>query len=190
MSSPDGNSTLTLNDTDDDEDKMRAALGLVPERGHSGRPASAEAPRRSGRGPGGAYSVVRRPEADSSRARVAGLERDLAAERSERVAAQQALSDTQRLVQQLQTKLAHAEFAAAEALQAEQKLRLAAEAVVRDLAPAAPPKAAAEPGVAKRRGRPPGKKPVAELPEPEPEPVQWWLPSYAASKAKRPRSKI
>ena len=112
----------------------------------------------------------------------------MASERSERVAAQQALSDAQRLIQQLQTKLAHSEIAAAEALQTEHTLRLAAEAMVRDLIPAAPPKAAAEPGLPKRRGRPPGRKQVAELPEQEP--VQWWLPSYAASKSKRPRSKV
>ena len=33
MSPPDGNSTLTLNDSHDDEDKMRAALGLAPREG-------------------------------------------------------------------------------------------------------------------------------------------------------------
>ncbi len=37
MSPPDGGSTLTLNDTKADEDRMRAALGLLPEAHPAGR---------------------------------------------------------------------------------------------------------------------------------------------------------
>ncbi len=108
------------------------------------------------------------------------------AERSERVAAQQALADAKRVIQQLQTKLAHTEMDAAEA----EKARLAAEARLLAMANAAASKpAAARPAEPKRRGRPPGKRQVQVVAEmTEPEPVQWWLPSYKTS-TKQARSR-
>ena len=108
---------------------------------------------------------------------------ELKAERGERVAAQLALADAQRVVQLLQTKLAHAEMAAAEAIEAEREARLAVEARLRETTPVPAPKPVLAPAEPKRRGRPPLKRPVAEAPEQEP--VQWWLPSYKASQAKR-----
>ena len=115
---------------------------------------------------------------------MATLASELKTERSERVAAQQALSDAQRTIQQLQTKLAHAEMAAAEALEIERKGRLSAEARPSQIAPAKTLKPEAQNlAEPKRRGRPPGKQRVAE--EPEQKPVKWWLPSYKAAQAKR-----
>ncbi len=166
---------------------MRAAFGLLPGSGQHSRPL-AHTPARS-EGPAVSGSTRRFSEtSDSLRARMATLASELKTERGERVAAQQALDDAQRTIQQLQTKLAHAEMAATEALQIERQARLSAEARLLHLAPAKPaepetPKLA-EP---KRRGRPPGKPRVAK--EPEPKPVEWWLPSYKAKQAKRTGSK-
>ncbi len=190
MSPPDGSSTLTLNDPQAEEDKMRAALGLAPERAHGARPAE-DGATRPGRDGGAPFTVVaaRRSEgSDNARARLATLEGELKAERSERVSAQQALAEAQRVIQQLQTKLAHAEIAGTEALEAEHRARLAAEARLEGLTPAVVQKPSETPAGGKRRGRPPGVRTVVQ--DVEPEPVQWWLPSYAASKAKRPRSKL
>ena len=119
---------------------------------------------------------------------MATLASELKTERSERVAAQQALADAQRTIQQLQTKLAHAEMAAAEALQIEHQARLSAEARLSQTVSAKPLKPEA-PKLAepKRRGRPPGKPLVAK--EPEQQPVEWWLPSYKAAQARRTGSK-
>ncbi len=114
MSLPNGSTTLTLNDTPAAEDRMRAALGLTPgsvQQNH--RPARSEGPTAA------PYTPRPSETSDSLRARLATLTSELKAERSERVAAQQALADAQRTIQQLQTKLAHAEMAAAEALQIE-----------------------------------------------------------------------
>ena len=182
MSPPDGSSTLTLNDSQADEDRMRAALGLTGDKAHQARPAL-QKPAREGVN----FTVVstRRAEpSDTGRARLSALESELKTERGERVAAQQALAESQRVIQQLQTKLAHTEIAAAESLQAERQARLAAEARADELAPAI-----AEPAplrsIARKRGRPPGPRPEAV--ETEQEPVQWWLPSYAAARKKRGR---
>ena len=185
MSPPDGSTTLTLNDGQADEDRMRTALGLTPGHAHPNRLADHHRTGRETQVPATVGSARRAVEAsDSVRARLATLTDELKAERSERVAAQQALADAQRAIQQLQTKLAHAEMAAAEALEAEHAARLAAEARLEEIAPAPAPKPAAELAAPKKRGRPPGKRPVAEAPEQEP--VQWWLPSYRAQ-AKRGR---
>ena len=196
MSLPDGNTTLTLNGSKAEEDRMRAALGLTPQHVHSARDSD------------GPVTVSTRrifDTADSSRARLATLTDELKAERSERVAAQQALADARQTIQQLQTKLAHTEMAAAEAFEAEQKARLAAEArllavtsegdtlaeprrhrrppKVKQAAepkrrgrPLKPRQATEKPAEPKRRGRPPGKQRAEK--QPKQKPVQWWLPSY------------
>ena len=192
MSLLDDSTTLTLNDSKADEDRMRAALGLTPQHAHSDQPA--EHGRHSARDHDGPVTVVstRRmfDTADSSRARLATLTDELKAERSERVAAQQALADARQTIQQLQTKLAHTEMATAEALEAEQKARLAAEAralettsegdtPVEPRRRGRPPKirqAAEQAAEPKRRGRPPGKQRAEK--QPKQKPVQWWLPSY------------
>ncbi len=185
MSPPDGSTTLTLNGTPAAEDRMRSALGLTPGTVQQSRPI--EQNHRSARGEGqiaAPYTLRSSETSDSLRARLATMASELKAERIERVAAQQALADAQRTIQQLQTKLAHAEMAAAEALDIERHARLSAEAKLSQIVPAKPlqpevPKLA-EP---KRRGRPPGKQLVAR--EPEQKPVKWWLPSDRAAKARR-----
>ena len=211
MSLPDGSTTLTLNGSKAEEDRMRAALGLTPQHAHSSQPA--EHGRHAARDHDGPVTVVstRRifDTADSSRARLATLTDELKAERSERVAAQQALADARQTIQQLQTKLAHTEMAAAEAFEAEQKARLAAEArllavtsegdtlaeprrhrrppKVKQAAepkrrgrPLKPRQATEKPAEPKRRGRPPGKQRAEK--QPKQKPVQWWLPSYKAGR--------
>ena len=183
MSPPNGSTTLTLNDTPAAEDRMRAALGLTPgsvQQTH--KPARSEGPT--------AVPYMPRPSetSDSLRARLATMASELKAELSERVAAQQALSDAQRTIQHLQTKLAHAEMAAAEALQIEHQARLSAEAKLSQIVPAKPRQPEVPKPAEPTRRRPPGKKQVAEAPEQKP--VKWWLPSYkAAAKAKRTGSK-
>ena len=179
MSLPNGSTTLTLNDTPAAEDRMRAALGLTP-----GSVQQTDRPARS-EGPTSVPYMPRPSEtSDSLRARLATLTSEIKAERGERVVAQQALANAQLTMQQLQTKLAHAEMVAAEALEIERQARLSAEAKLLQIMPAKllKPEAPklAEP---KRRGRPPGKQLVAE--EPEQKPVKWWLPSYKAAQAKR-----
>lgn len=189
MSLSDGTTTLTLNDSQADEDRMRAALGLAEHPSPSRSADQGSRPGRHGEVPVTVVSARHPAEAsDSLRARLATLTDELKVARGERVAAQQALADARQAIQQLQTKLAHAEMAAAEALEAEQKARLAAEARLLEATPAAVPDRSAErPAGAKKRGRPPTRKQVAVEPA-EPEPVEWWLPDYKA-KAKRALSK-
>ena len=184
MSPPSRSTTLSLNDTPAAEDRIRAALGLTPEPVRQSRPVE----RGPARSEGSVASARRSSEPSHSlRACIVTLASELKTERGERVAAQQALADAQRVIQQLQTKLAHAEMAATEALQIEHQARLSAEAKLSEIVPAkllnpeAPRQA--EP---KRRGRP-GKPQVTE--ESEQQPVEWWLPSYKAAQAKRTGSK-
>jgi hypothetical protein len=85
---------------------------------------------------------------------IAGLERALAAERQGREAAEKALEQARELIHQLQTRLAHAEFARAEIARAE---------IARQ--EAAPP--------------PADQAPLPELAEPaEDEAVDWWTPGW------------
>lgn len=192
MSPPDGSTTLTLNDTEAEESKMRAALGLTP--GNTQPNRSAEQNRhKSGQGSEIPVIVSTRRSAevsDTLRARLVAVTEELKAERSGHVATQQALADAQRTIQQVQTKLAHSEMAATEALDAERNARLAAEARLLAIVPVTPPEPTAEKSAKpKKRGRPPQQRLVVEEAEPDPEPVQWWLPSYKASQAKRVRPK-
>ena len=185
MSPPDGSTILTLNATPGVEGRMRTALGLAPEPLRQGRSPEHKPPRSEG----SVASTRRTSETfESLRARFATMAGELKTERSERVAAQQALTDVQRTIQQLQTKLAHTEMAATEALQIERQARLSAEAKLSQIVPAKPPKLEApKSSEPKRRGRPLDKPRVAK--EPEQKPVEWWLPSYKAKQAKRTRSK-
>ncbi len=121
--------------------------------------------------------------------------------RTERVAherAEHALREAQAGIERLETKLAHAEMAHAEALAAERRAREAAE---QTLAEALAEREALETRLAgleqrlhaaeaePRRGRTPGTSPTRRVArqtaEQEPEPVKWWLPSYRAKTAKR-----
>lgn len=94
MSPPDGSTTLTLNDTPAAEDRMRAALGLTPELVRQSRPFEQNhRPARSESPIAAAYTPRPSETSDSLRARLATMASELKAERSERVAAQQALAD-------------------------------------------------------------------------------------------------
>ena len=111
------------------------------------------------------------------------LEEKLQVERGERVTAQKALAEARAVVQQLQTKLAHSEIAAAETLEAERKARIDAQAQLDALTQAEQPKPANKPPSAKRRGRPPlASTSRAVVEQADPEPVKWWLPGYGAKK--------
>lgn len=191
MRPPDDNTaTLTLNNRRAEEDRMRVTLGL-PSEPHPSRPAgnSPLHPVRDRERPVASASGRRLFEApDPSRARLAALLDEMRAERGERIAAQQALADAQQIIRRMQAQLAHTEMAAAEALAAEHKARLDAEARLGDRPPAAPPGFVPEkPAAPKRRGRPPTKR--LAVAEAEPQPVEWWLPSYKASRAKPSRLK-
>ena len=190
MSLPDRSSTLTLDDPQAAETRMRAALGLTPEHAHPSRPVEQRpSPGRNNEASVTVVGARRASEVSAGlRARLVAIESELKAERGERVAAQQALADAQRAIQQLQTKLAHLEMAATEALEAEQKARLVAETRFLDAEPVASPRLAEKSAAPKRRGRPPGKRQVVPADMPEPEPVEWWLPSYKAN-AKHTRLK-
>ena len=168
---------------------MRVALGLTPEPVRQSRPFEQNHRPARSEGPVASASARRPSETSASlQARLATLTSELKTERSERVAAQQALSDAQRTVQQLQTKLAHAEMAGAEALDIERKARIAAETSLSQVVPMQPPRPEVpKPADPKRRGRPPSKQHMVE--EAEQEPVKWWLPSYKAAQARRTGSK-
>ena len=174
------------------ESRMRTALGL----GSAG-----STPHRTGNHPphtrfvkDGQVPVVkmgarRSPEAtESLRQRMAATLDALQAERAERAAVERSLVDAQAAIQQLQTKLAHAELAAAEALASERQARLSAEVKLEQtIAEAARLDDTVRQRVAKTastvaRPKPGRPKKVDAKPASEPVPVKWWLPSYKATK--------
>lgn len=176
---------------------MRRALGLEP--AASSRTPQLSRPRSPGRArfiDDGDVPVVmlsgrHKPDAqDAVRERMAALQSALDSERMQRLAAERALAEAQATVQNLQTKLAHAEIASAEALAAERRARLLAEATVQGQADASaaqsenPAAVPTQPAVAPRV---PGRRSKTRTPA-EPEPVKWWLPSYQA-KLKRRKQK-
>jgi hypothetical protein len=136
--------------------------------------------------------------------RIAQAENALRAERGAREHAERALIEAQTAIQHLRTKLAHAEMAHSEALAAERAAREAAETSLREAIAAreaaearanelaaAPPRAArarfsaeAASGEFVVRSRAPRKPREPAAPEQEPEPVQWWLPSFRAKSRK------
>ena len=184
MSLSEKTTTLTLSADRLAEQRMRADLGLEPNATFARRdPEPSES--RLGQNSPTAFRNRHAPEPvpDALRERLAVLEEKLQVERSERVTAQKALAEARAAVQQLQTKLAHSEIAAAETLEAERKARLEAQAQLDALTQAAQPEPANKSPPAKKRGRPPSagnNRAVVE--EAEPEPVKWWLPGYGAKK--------
>jgi hypothetical protein len=138
----------------------------------------------------------------SAGSRLAKLQTALEAERMARTSAERALQEAQATIQNLETRLAHAELGHGEALAAErarreqvekalQQAMAARDAVERQLRQAECRQEVAEP--ARKRGRP--KKaassrqidgaPSAARKLREPQPVKWWLPSYRAKLQKR-----
>jgi hypothetical protein len=139
--------------------------------------------------------------------RAAAAEATLRAERGAREHAERALADAQTTVQHLRTQIAHSDMAHREALSAERAARETAEQALREAIEA---RAAAEARIAElsaeprirrprpdivvaaerpdaegmapraRAGRP--RKVVAATSDDEPEPVQWWLPSFRAGR--------
>jgi len=144
--------------------------------------------------------------------RIAAAEAQARNERAMRDHAERALAEAQLALQHLRTQLAHTEMAHREALAAERASRERLEQALREANDA---RAAAEAQVTElaaanriRRPRPEivaaSERPTSEFPDPprrprgrprkvvavtapevEPEPVQWWLPSFRASSRKR-----
>jgi hypothetical protein len=132
--------------------------------------------------------------------RAAAAEAALRGERALRDRAERALQQAQATLQQLQTKLAHAELAHGEALAAERQRREAAEQALQDsqVARAALQEqldlqVRARPEPEPPAEAPSGRRPRRRVMKPrmstdatarrEPKPVKWWLPGFAT----RPR---
>ncbi len=134
--------------------------------------------------------------------RIVQAEAALRSERAAREHIERQLSEAQATIQQLQTKLAHAEMSYRETIDAERVGRAAAEqtlaevmlardaaeARVSELSAARPrlgrPRAVIDAETADLvvRTRVPRKLRQPAEPEAEPEPVQWWLPSFRKSR--------
>jgi hypothetical protein len=128
--------------------------------------------------------------------RIAAAEAALRSERVARERAERSLREMQATLQQIQTKLAHADLAHSEALAAERRGREQAEAALAeaivarealerrlaDMAAAQPPEAEgpAEPAKPSQRAVVKPRRKAANQSEREPQPVKWWLPSYKA----------
>ena len=188
----------------DEEDRMRQALGLRGDQSNE-RPTPRREPLRGPHrfvkdgevpvevlgpsrehGPGGPAPVNR----------IAAAEAALRSERVARERAERSLRETQATLQQMQTKLAHADLAHSEALAAERLSRERAEAALAEaiVAREALEAASGRDGgrAAARSGRPNGTgqaepagpreatAKAANQSEREPQPVKWWLPSYKA----------
>jgi hypothetical protein len=188
----------------DEEDRMRQALGLRSDQSNE-RPTPRREPLR---GPhrfakDGEVPVVvlnpsreHDPDGPAPVNRIAAAEAALRAELPARGQAERSLRETQATLQQVQTKLAHADLAHAEALAAERRGReraevalaeaiVAREALERRLAEtaAAQPPEAEGPTEPAKPSQPALVKPrrkAANQSEREPQPVKWWLPSYKA----------
>lgn len=160
-------------------------------------------------GPGGVAALVARgTNAPNGTNRVAALSADLGMERAARERAERALSQAQAHVRDLQTKVAHAELARSEAVEAarvlqdrmtamrtahqerldkasaellaERRAREAAEQALQAALAAAEP--APKPARAAKPAVPRAKKTAAPRSVREPKPVRWWVRSEPAAK--------
>ena len=118
---------------------------------------------------GGVPVVMMNRSADSDptapfRARLVEAEAAIEAERTAHAITRRHLQETQAQAQALQTRLAHAELAHADALAAERRLRAQAEE---------PRNASPAPVRQVRKPRPPAKVRVTSQ-----RPVKWWLPGF------------
>ena len=189
-----------------EEARMRQALGLRGD-GSAVRPVQRREPDGRGRRfvkdgevPVVVLSGPKDPAAAAPAAgnRLAAVEAELRSERAAREKAEQSLREAQASVERLETKLAHAELAHAEALGAERQAREQAERALGEAREAIAAREA-ELASARERGRartaassekPRGKtaaKPrkSAETAKREPQPVKWWLPSFRAKMRKK-----
>jgi hypothetical protein len=187
----------------DEEDRMRQALGLRGDRSNE-RPTPRRQPLRGphrfvkdGEIPVEVLSPSREqgPGGPAPVNRIAAAEAALRSERVARERAERSLRQTQATLQQVQTKLAHADLAHSEALAAERRGReqaetALAEAIVArealelrlaETATVQPPEEGStepaqpsQPALVKPRRKAPNRS------EREPQPVKWWLPSYKA----------
>ena len=173
---------------DVDELHMRETLGLNGRGRGASRPQPTAAPKQrhrfvqDGEVPVIHLSGTRETDATASlRGRIASLEADLEAERTARTKAEQSTQATLGQMHALETKMAHVEMSAREALAVERQARAQAEAerqdaiVARDAAEqalaAAAVSAAPKPRVKSTRATKPKGMPRTK----EPQPIKWWL---------------
>ena len=128
----------------------------------------------------------------SARDQLIAVQGALEAERASHARTQRALEEARAAIQAFETKLAHGELAHAEAIRREQTARAEAETALQQLQVKLQEAEHMRPHGAATTSEPPqgGRRRVGRLrkeaPEGvEPEPVQWWLPSYRASKRQR-----
>jgi len=191
---PDSDESFPLppNDSQSPESRMRRALGLQgPARAAPQQRADQARPRHRFVQDGGVPVVVLNSRSDTDptapfKARNAELETALDAERSAHGATKRALHEAQAQVQALQTRLAHAEFAHGEALDAERRAWRDAEASLQaqlaaqveqpaELLMASPALVAS--GTPRKTVRKTPRMPRASKVK-EQQPVKWWLPGF------------
>ena len=188
------------------ETKMRRALGLGSGAGQhtpQQRPEQARARHRfvqDGGVPVVMLNQKAEPESAQLRERITALEHALENERGAHQSLLKQFRDLEAQHTALQTRLAHADLAHRDAIEAERRLREAAQQALGEALAAAPrrrpiiaaptpapkdeaseyseePAAITLPAVPKRgRGRPRSTTP------PDPKPIRWWTPSYRAKK--------
>jgi hypothetical protein len=188
----------------DEEDRMRQALGLRGDQSNERPLQRREQDRRTrrfvkdGEVPVVVLSPSREhgPDGPAPVNRIAAAEAALRSERVARERAERSLRETQATLQQIQTKLAHADLAHSEALAAERRGREQAEAALAEaivarealerrlaeMAAAQPPEAEGptEPAKPSQPALVKPRRKAANQSEREPQPVKWWLPSYKA----------
>jgi len=192
MPDSDENLPLPPNDSQSPESRMRRALGLQGStRAAPQQRADQARPRHRFVQDGGVPVVVLNSRGDTDptapfKARSAELEAALDVERNAHGATRRALHDAQAHVQALQTRLAHAEFAHGEALEAERQARRDAEASLQaqlavqaeqpaDTLMVSP--ALAVSGTSRKAVRKTPRIPrVSKVKEQQP--VKWWLPAF------------
>ena len=164
--------TLT-SDTQTTELQMRRALGL----NGPGRPVTQQRPEQARARhrfvqDGGVPVVVVNRSDDATapfKARIGELEAALDQERATHANTRKALHDAQLAAQALQTRLAHAELASRDVIEAERQARQSVEAARRE----------AEARAAELEAKQARRKQPAPA---QPEPVKWWLPNYNSKK--------
>ncbi len=195
--------------SDASEERMREALGLGkrsesvahPQQNHTPHTSDPTRVRRRFAQDGDVPVVVlgRSREAEAGQeSRLAALETKLQEERAARQTAERTVESCQATIQSLRTKLAHSEMAIDEARAAERQARAEAAAAIERQAQLqtpvqvesepvsrAEPVAVASPPRLVREPRKP--KVVTDSEEPEPQPIEWWLPSFRAQTRGRGR---
>ena len=178
-----GNTNPPLSLDQQEETRIRRALGLHGSCPHQQRPEQARQRHRFVSDGAVPVVVLNRTDSETSgwKDKLVAAETALEAERAAHAQTKRSLQDMHAAHQALQTQLAHAKLAHKEALEAEQHARRTAEQAVVELKSAPPPQVAAPQPVEapKRRGP---RLAVLKAPRPakEQKPVRWWTPSYRA----------